>query len=108
MLSLEVLFVVRRTHTELFADQKQAYESSVERRQSLEENWIRHAHEKKKREAQHQEFLKLGRQLTEKNVHMHDKYAACFQEQPTGYHSGRFKSNIWRESRYIPGSRLMV
>jgi len=100
--------VLRRTHTELFADQKQAYESSVERRQSLEENWIRHAHEKKKREAQHQEFLKLGRQLTEKNVHMHDKYAACFQEQPTGYHSGRFKSNIWRESRYIPGSRLMV
>lgn len=100
--------VLRRTHTELFADQKQAYESSVDRRQSLEENWIRHAHEKKKREQQHQEFTKLGRQLTEKNVHMHDKYAVCFQEQPTGYHSGRFKSNIWRESRYIPGSRLMV
>jgi len=100
--------VLRRTHTELFSDQKRAYESSVKRRQSLEENWIQHAKEKKNREQQHQEFQRNGRQLTVKETELHDKYDILFKPQPTGYTSGRFKSNIWRESRYIPGSRLMV
>jgi len=100
--------VLRRTHTELFSDQKRAYESTVKRRQSLEENWIRHAKDKKNREQQHQEFQRNGRQLTVKETELHDKYDILFKPQPTGYTSGRFKSNIWRESRYIPGSRLMV
>jgi len=100
--------VLRRTHTELFSDQKRSYESSVKRRQSLEENWVRHAKDKKNREQQHQEFQRNGRQLTVKETELHDKYDILFKPQPTGYTSGRFKSNIWRESRYIPGSRLMV
>jgi len=100
--------VLRRTKTELVADQRQQYESAVERRRSLEANWIKHAKEQRGRERQNKEFMKNDRILMEKDAELHDKYSILFKAQPTGYHSGRFKSNIWRESRYIPGSRLMV
>lgn len=100
--------VLRRTKTELIQDQRQQYETAVDRRRSLENNWIQHAKEQREREGQHHEFMKNDRILLEKDAELHDKYSILFKSQPTGYHSGRFKSNIWRESRYIPGSRLMV
>merc|ERR1712164_17311 len=63
---------------------------------------------KRKTENNNTKNFRNGRQLTVKETELHDKYDILFKPQPTGYTSGRFKSNIWRESRYIPGSRLMV
>lgn len=100
--------VLRRTHTELLVDQKRNYEAAVDRRRSLEANWVQHTKEKREREASQIRFMRDQRTLLEKDGELHDKYAILFKEKPTGYTSGRFKSNIWRESRYIPGSRLMV
>jgi len=100
--------VLRRTHTDLLIDQKRNYEAAVDRRRSLEANWIEHAKEKREREHHQIKFNRDQRTLLEKDAELHDKYAILFKEKPTGYTSGRFKSNIWRESRYIPGSRLMV
>jgi len=100
--------VLRRTKTELKKEHADNYEQSVARRRSLEQNWIQHAKETREREKALEEFVKKDRFLLEKEAELHDKYSFMFKPKPTGYHSGRFKSNIWRESRYIPGSRLMV
>ena len=47
--------------------------------QSLEENWVRHAKDKKNREQQHQEFQRNGRQLTVKETELHDIYDILFK-----------------------------
>jgi len=100
--------VLRRTKTELHQEQKFNYENFVSRRKSLEANWINHAMEKRAKEKEHTKFTKTELLLNEKEAALYEKYPMLFKAKPTGYHSGRFKSNIWRESRYIPGSRLMV
>merc|ERR1712044_135201 len=97
-----------RTKTDLLNDQARQYEDAVNRRRLLESNWIKHAQEKHAKERDHEKFMANERTLQEKEAELHDNYQYLFKPKPTGYHSGRFKSNIWRESRYIPGSRLMV
>lgn len=101
--------VLRRTKTDLIKESIDSYKNSVNRRRSLEQNWIKHAKEKRQREIDYQDFMKNDRFLHEKEAELHDKYAFMFKPKPCGYLTGgRFKSNIWRESRYIPGSRLIL
>ena len=101
--------VLRRTKTDLIQESIDNYKSSVNRRRSLEQNWIKHAKEKRQRSIDYNEFMKNDRFLHEKEAELHDKYSFMFRPKPCGYLTGgRFKSNIWRESRYIPGSRLIL
>ncbi|CAH1800322.1 unnamed protein product [Owenia fusiformis] len=92
-----------RTKKELLDDRAHRYERIYRNRKRLESDWSGAADTKKNRELED----KL-RSLTP-GILVHeqcDKYHRCGQCKRTINNAG--ESNIWRDSRYIPGSRLMV
>ncbi|XP_071800630.1 coiled-coil domain-containing protein 81-like isoform X2 [Asterias amurensis] len=99
----EEMDTLDKTRRELIADRAARYDNAVKNRKSLEETWSNAASLKRSRE----EELKLRAQSPGVLVHEQcDKYHRCDQCQRRLGNCG--ESNIWSESRYIPGSRLMV
>ncbi|XP_033635192.1 coiled-coil domain-containing protein 81-like [Asterias rubens] len=99
----EEMDTLDKTRRELIADRAARYDNAVINRKSLEETWSNAASLKRSRE----EELKLRAQSPGVLVHEQcDKYHRCDQCQRRLGNCG--ESNIWSESRYIPGSRLMV
>lgn len=79
------------------------HKARVENRRRLEDEWQRAAEVKRARELQDRLLgLEAGQLLHEQC----DKYKHCQQCKRRMDNCG--ESNIWRESRYIPGSRIMV
>nr|CAB3228716.1 coiled-coil domain-containing protein 81 [Phallusia mammillata] len=92
-----------RTKKELVEDRIGTHKRSYEMRRSLEQNWQSHHFDKLKTE--HEERLRMrtpGMLLLQQT----EKYKRCGQCERRTANCG--ESNIWSESRYIPGSRLMV
>ncbi|XP_022082027.1 coiled-coil domain-containing protein 81-like isoform X2 [Acanthaster planci] len=99
----EEMDILDRTRRELIEDRANRYNDSVKTRKSLEETWKEAASLKRQRE----EEQKLRAQSP--GILMHEQcehYHRCDQCRRRLGNCG--ESNIWSESRYIPGSRLMV
>ncbi|XP_062598481.1 coiled-coil domain-containing protein 81-like isoform X3 [Saccostrea cucullata] len=95
--------VLDRTKKELTEDRSTRFQRRAFVRRRLEEDWAESSKRKREREMEerlHQ--LAPGSLLHEQC----DKYNRCKQCKRKLNNCG--ESNIWRESRYIPGSRLMV
>ncbi|XP_034145532.1 coiled-coil domain-containing protein 81 isoform X2 [Esox lucius] len=72
-------------------------------RASLEDTWSRSAELKRQRDLEEREFIRSGSGLL---VDQCERFRRCYQCKRNTANCGQ--SNIWKESRYIPGSRLMV
>lgn len=95
--------VLERTKKDLMDDRSKRFQRRAFVRKRLEEDWAESSKQKHDREMEerlHQ--LAPGALLHEQC----DKYHRCQQCKRKMNNCG--ESNIWRESRYIPGSRLMV
>lgn len=95
--------VLERTKKELMDDRSKRFQRRTFVRKKLEDDWAESSKQKHDREMEerlHQ--LAPGALLHEQC----DKYHRCQQCKRKMNNCG--ESNIWRESRYIPGSRLMV
>jgi len=95
--------MLKRTRADLIDDRVTAHKRAVEMRQNLERNWQCHHFDKMKRETNEKERLRTPGMLL---LQQTEKYKRCGQCERRTHNCG--ESNIWSESRYIPGSRLMV
>lgn len=95
--------MLKRTRSDLIEDRVTAHKRAVEMRQALERNWQSHHFDKINREKEEKERLRTPGMLV---LQQTDKYRRCGQCERRTQNCG--ESNIWSESRYIPGSRLMV
>merc|ERR1712178_391282 len=95
--------MLTRTKTELREDRACRYERMFLSRKKLEDDWRTAYQLKKQREAEDRSHARSPGQLLHEQC---DKYKRCGQCERRVGNCG--ESNIWRESRYIPGSRLMV
>ncbi|XP_045197677.2 coiled-coil domain-containing protein 81-like isoform X3 [Mercenaria mercenaria] len=95
--------VLERTRYEMLDDRANKFSRRLNARKRLEEDWVRASLLKKDRlEEDHIRALSPGILLHEQC----DKYNRCSQCKRSVRNCG--ETNLWSESRYIPGSRLMV
>ncbi|XP_041353947.1 coiled-coil domain-containing protein 81-like isoform X2 [Gigantopelta aegis] len=95
--------ILERTKRELLDDRAHRFKTRMNTRKHLEDNWCRTVHMKRARDAEEH----LASLCPEGLVHEQcDKYRRCRQCQRKLGNKG--VTNIWCETRYIPGSRLMV
>jgi hypothetical protein len=96
--------MLHRNKHEMLADAADRYERLVNNRRSLEDDWLRVAVSKHERDTderqQRHEPSKL--QLLEQC----DRYRRCGQCRRRLTNRGQ--TNVWCESRYVPGCRVMV
>ncbi|MBN3322712.1 CCD81 protein, partial [Atractosteus spatula] len=95
--------MLERTRKELIKDKIAHYEKLNRMRASLEDTWALSAEAKHQRDLEERSFIKSGSQLL---MDQCEKYRRCFQCKRRTTNCG--ESNIWKDTRYIPGSRLMV
>ncbi|XP_078493292.1 coiled-coil domain-containing protein 81 isoform X1 [Ciona intestinalis] len=95
--------MLQRTKHELIEDRVNTHKRAYEMRRSLENNWQNHHLDKVGREDEEKMRLRTPGMLL---LQQTDKYKRCGQCERRTNNCG--ESNIWSESRYIPGSRLMV
>ena len=101
--SFVCLFHVSFVCYRLLQDRSTRYERMFHNRKALEDDWSKAASVKKQREHEERQHTRTPGQLLHEQC---DRYGRCGQCKRTLGNCG--ESNIWRESRYIPGSRLMV
>lgn len=99
----EEIEMLKRTKHELIEDRINSHNRSFDKRRSLEENWKVHARNKQLKEQEERKLMKTPGMLV---LEQTEKYNRCGQCERRVANCG--ESNIWSESRYIPGSRLMV
>ncbi|XP_037399623.1 coiled-coil domain-containing protein 81 isoform X3 [Pygocentrus nattereri] len=95
--------MLHRNHKELIADRISRYERLRSLRASLEDTWNRSADLKHHRDLEERAFIRSGSELL---IDQCEQYRRCYQCKRKTSNCG--ESNIWKESHYIPGSRLMV
>ncbi|KAG9262347.1 coiled-coil domain-containing protein 81 isoform X1 [Astyanax mexicanus] len=95
--------MLHRSRKELIADRISRYEKLRNVRASLEDTWTRSADLKHHRDQEERDFIRSGSRLL---IDQCQQYRRCHQCKRKTSNCG--ESNIWKESRYIPGSRLMV
>ncbi|KAL7845824.1 hypothetical protein AOLI_G00240160 [Acnodon oligacanthus] len=95
--------MLHRNHKELIADRISRYERLRSLRASLEDTWNRSADLKHHRDLEERAFIRSSSGLL---IDQCEQYRRCCQCKRKTSNCGQ--SNIWKESHYIPGSRLMV
>uniref|UniRef100_A0A8B9JZS1 Coiled-coil domain containing 81 n=1 Tax=Astyanax mexicanus TaxID=7994 RepID=A0A8B9JZS1_ASTMX len=95
--------MLHRSRKELIADRISRYEKLRNVQASLEDTWTRSADLKHHRDQEERDFIRSGSRLL---IDQCQQYRRCHQCKRKTSNCG--ESNIWKESRYIPGSRLMV
>lgn len=95
--------VLDRTKRELLEDRANRYHRLSTNRKHLEEEWQHASYAKREREQEEKARALSPGILVHEQC---DKYKRCGQCKRRTTNCG--ESNIWSESRYIPGSRLMV
>lgn len=95
--------MLKRARKDLKEDSYNRFQVTNGVRKGLENSWIEQNVEKQKRDAKERKHhMESGLLLLDQC----DKYSRCLQCKRCCDNIGT--SNVWRESRYIPGSRLMV
>ncbi|KAK3511118.1 hypothetical protein QTP70_031687 [Hemibagrus guttatus] len=95
--------MLQRNHQELIAGRINRYERLRNLKTALEDAWFRSADLKHCRDMEERAFIRSGGRLL---MDQCEQYRRCFQCKRKTTNCG--ESNIWKESHYIPGSRLMV
>lgn len=95
--------ILKATKNELMEDRSYKFKRRFDKRKDLEEDWNKAAHIKKEKEMEDRLHALSPSLLLHEQC---DKYSRCRQCKRKMKNCG--ESNIWSESRYIPGSRLMV
>lgn len=87
----------------LLDDHADRYDRAYSTRKKLEDDWVRAVQHKRSKDQEERDHIcDPGQLLTEQ----FDRHKRCLQCKRRLNNCG--ESNIWRESRYIPGSRIMV
>ncbi|KXJ13436.1 coiled-coil domain-containing protein 81 [Exaiptasia diaphana] len=99
----EEVDMLERTKRDIILDRSVRHQEHLQTRRSLEQSWAEHVQKKKSREDEERErSLSPGMLIHEQC----DKYKRCNQCGRRPQNCG--ESNVWSESRYVPGSRLIV
>ncbi|UJR09964.1 hypothetical protein I4U23_014188 [Adineta vaga] len=89
---------------DLISERRERHRRDMKIRKNLEADWIDAMDEKHQRDEDEKMHLKAPQGIL---VHEQcDQYKRCAQCQRTLDNFG--KSNIWKDTRYIPGARIMV
>lgn len=95
--------MLERTRRDIILDRALRHQERVDARRSLEDSWAANVCRK------HELELEERRRAQSPGMLIHeqcDKYRRCKQCGRRPHNCG--ESNVWSESRYIPGSRLIV
>ncbi|XP_051800812.1 coiled-coil domain-containing protein 81 [Acanthochromis polyacanthus] len=95
--------MLRQNKMELILDRINRYEKKRDISKSLEDDWIRSAKLKHKREEEERQFLRSAGQLL---VDKLAEYKHCCQCKRRTTNCG--ETNIWKESHYLSGSQFMI
>ncbi|XP_071956256.1 coiled-coil domain-containing protein 81-like isoform X3 [Antedon mediterranea] len=95
--------ILDRTRRELVSDRAARHEKSYEMRKTLENSWQKAAHCKHKQEEKDKLRVQSPGILLHEQCEDYHRCGQCMRQL-----ANCGESNIWSESRYIPGSRLMV
>ncbi|KAM5180386.1 coiled-coil domain-containing protein 81 [Mantella aurantiaca] len=87
----------------LLSDRAAQFEKMQRIQKGLQDDWSRSSELKRRKEEEEGRFIRAGSHLL---LDQFEKYRRCFQCKRRTSNCG--ESNVWCESRYIPGSRLMV
>ncbi|XP_071990159.1 coiled-coil domain-containing protein 81 [Engystomops pustulosus] len=95
--------MLQRSKEMLLSDRAAQFEKIHRLHNSLQEDWARSYESKKQKEHREELYMHAGSELL---LDQFEKYRRCLQCKRRTSNCG--ETNVWRESRYIPGSRLMV
>ncbi|XP_071389723.1 coiled-coil domain-containing protein 81-like [Centroberyx affinis] len=95
--------MLTRNRRDLILDRISRFEKKRNMRASLEDTWSRSAGLKHQREDEERRFLRSGGQLL---IDQCEQYRRCYQCERKTFNQG--ESNIWKDSHYVSGSRLMI
>ncbi|XP_012869505.1 PREDICTED: coiled-coil domain-containing protein 81 isoform X1 [Dipodomys ordii] len=98
------LEMLQRTHRERLADRAAELEQVNRINQCLQEDWDRNAARKKQRDLEERAFERASNKLF--LLDQCEKYPRCMRCQRRTSNMG--ESNVWPESKFIHGSRLLV
>lgn len=87
----------------LLSDRAVQFEKMQRLRRGLQEDWSKSFELKRRKEEEEGRFIRAGSDLL---LDQFEKYRRCFQCKRRTSNCG--ETNVWCETRYIPGSRLMV
>ncbi|XP_075054790.1 coiled-coil domain-containing protein 81 [Mixophyes fleayi] len=95
--------MLQRSKEQLLQDRTVQFEKIHRLQKGLQDDWAKSLEMKRRREHNEERFIKAGSHLL---LDQFEKYHRCFQCKRRTSNCG--ESNVWRETRYIPGARLMV
>ncbi|XP_056417364.1 coiled-coil domain-containing protein 81 isoform X2 [Hyla sarda] len=95
--------MLRRSKELLLSDRAVQFEKIHRLQKALQEDWVKSSEIKRQKEHKEELHLQAGSELVLDQL---EKYRRCFQCKRRTSNCG--ETNVWCESRYIPGSRLMV
>ncbi|XP_053312075.1 coiled-coil domain-containing protein 81 [Spea bombifrons] len=95
--------MVQKSKQQMLADRNAQYEKISKLQKALTDDWAKSSEIKRQKDCEEQQFIRAGSHLL---LDQFEKYRRCFQCKRRTTNCG--ETNIWCESRYIPGSRLMV
>uniref|UniRef100_A0A8C8S6F8 Coiled-coil domain containing 81 n=1 Tax=Pelusios castaneus TaxID=367368 RepID=A0A8C8S6F8_9SAUR len=95
---------LQKAKREWIADRGAQFERIFKMNLAMQDDWQKSAGMKKLRELEEKLFERAGDKLM--LLDQCERYRRCFQCKRRTTNCG--ESNVWSESRYIPGSRLMV
>jgi len=95
--------LLRKTKAELLEETLIRNSLNLQQRKELEKTWAVHDMKKKAKELEEKLRTRSPGLLLQEQC---DKYASC--DQCTRKQTNYGRSNVWSESRYVSGSRLMV
>ncbi|XP_075909476.1 coiled-coil domain-containing protein 81 isoform X2 [Petromyzon marinus] len=95
--------LLERNQQELAREHVTRHAQTVGRRAALQEAWALSAELKRGRNLQLEMHLKAGAGLVQEQC---DKYKRC--QQCTRRLSNRGESHVWKDSRYLPGTRMIL
>lgn len=95
--------MLQRSKELLLSDRASQFEKIHRLQKVLQEDWGRSSEIKRQKEHKEELYMQAGSELL---LDQFEKYRRCFQCKRRTSNCG--ETNVWCESRYIPGSRLMV
>lgn len=95
--------MLRKTRKELMSECCHRNERNLSQRRRLEESWAKNAHMKRVREQHEADRTKSPGLLVLEQCEQYDRCAQCCRRA-----NNCGESNVWSESRYVAGSRLIV
>lgn len=95
--------MLRRVKNDCLTDAAGRYDSLLRSRRSLESDWLKAAEAKKARDLDQRLHDKAGGALVHEQC---DKYKRCRQCKRRMNNTG--ETNVWCETRFVPGTRIMV